>query len=226
MTPTSAGSDFTSASFRFLEDLEENNDRAWFTANRSVYEQRLRDPFTQVLEEASERLAGSAMPLVGGSATMFRINRDLRFSADKSPYSTHVSGVLTTTGRKDAASALVYLHLDAPGGFMAAGLYQPSVSRLEPLRRAIVEKDEAFDAVLAALDEVGLVLDRSDATRAMPRGFADGSADRHAPSVRLRNFMVTAPLQRRDWTSGAIPDRIATFALGARPLMSFIEAHP
>jgi len=226
VTRGAASSGFANVSFRFLEDLEENNDRAWFTANRSVYEQRLRDPFTEVLEEATELLAGSAMPLVGGSATMFRINRAVRFSADKSPYSTHVSGVLTTTGRKDIASALVYLHLDASGGFMAAGLYRPPVSRLEPLRRAMVEKEEVFDAVLAALAEAGLGLDRSDATRAMPRGFADAAAHRHAPCVRLRNFMVTAPVKRLDWTSGAMPDRIATFALGARPLMSFIQAYP
>ena len=216
---------FSEASFTFLEELESHNTRQWFAKHRNIYEESLRLPFADTLEEASRKLARTKSPLLGGEHTMFRIQRDIRFTADKSPYSTHVSGVLTKTGRKDVDSTLVYVHLDSSGGFIAGGLHQPRAARLEPIRRSMLDDPGAFARVLSQLKKADLQLDDSEATKTMPRGFADAVDHRFAEYVRLKNLMVTVPLQPSDWITGQPAKRIADFAMAVAPLRSFIDAH-
>ena len=216
---------FSKASFTFLEDLEVHNNRQWFSKHRSIYEESLRLPFADTLEEASRMLARTKNPLLGGEHTMFRIQRDVRFSPDKTPYSTHVSGVLTKTGRKDVDGTLVYVHLNASGGFIAAGLHQARATRLEPVRRSMLDDERAFARVLNQLDKADLKLDDSEATKAMPRGFADAVDHRFAEYVRLKNLIVTVPLRPSEWISGRPAQRIADFAKASAPLLSFIDAH-
>jgi uncharacterized protein (TIGR02453 family) len=104
------------------------------------------------------RTCHHGMTFVGNEKTMFRVSRDVRFSNDKSPYSTHVSGVLTPSGTKSEASPLIYLHMEAHGGFAVAGLYHPPTDRLDALRESILENSEEFSEILNSLAESGLVL--------------------------------------------------------------------
>lgn len=83
MTPAHA---FDAQSFAFLETLAAHNDRGWFTANKAVFTTRLEQPFVHLLETLSNRLADASRPLSGSKATVFRMNRDVRFSEDKRPY--------------------------------------------------------------------------------------------------------------------------------------------
>jgi uncharacterized protein (TIGR02453 family) len=216
---------FSREAFRFLEHLDVNNNREWFAENRSTYVQQLKEPFAEVLMEASRLLAKARIPLKGGEQTTFRINRDVRFSADKTPYSTHVSGVLTRTGRKDLASALVYVNLNEAGGFLAGGLYRPQVSRLEPIRRGMVAHEKNFISVVNNLHLAGLELDDSETTKTMPKGFADLADHPQAPWIRLKNIMATRPMSQRDWTSGAAPQLLAEFTLSVSPLLDFLDKH-
>ncbi|MEM1370834.1 MAG: DUF2461 domain-containing protein, partial [Pseudomonadota bacterium] len=110
---------FDKAAFTFLRRLAINNNREWFNDNKTIYKSELEAPMQALLEELSSRLTQLPIPLSGGPKTMFRINRDVRFSNDKSPYKTNVSAVLTPTGTKQHDGGLVYLHLDATGGFAA-----------------------------------------------------------------------------------------------------------
>jgi uncharacterized protein (TIGR02453 family) len=213
---------FSAESFQFLADLEGNNDRAWFDAHRDVHRRSLQEPFARLLEDVTVRLAASPVPLRGGERTMFRINRDVRFSADPSPYNTHVSGLLTASGTKSESGGLVYVHLDAAGGHLAGGLYKPTASRLEPVRRAMVEQPELLDRVLAALSRADLSLDTSEATRSMPRGFTEHADHRHAGVIKLRNLMVLEPLDHDAWTDD-VPGRLERFALDVAPLLHFID---
>lgn len=223
MSRQSESRGFTRESFTFLEALEVNNNREWFNQHREMYEHNLREPFIDVLEGATEALAKARIPFQGGEQTMFRINRDVRFSTDKSPYSTHLSGVLTPTGRKDLAQALIYLQLNSDGGLLAAGLYRPDVARLTPLRHAMLDEQAGFARVLGSLRKSSLALDDEESTRTMPRGFAAHADHPHAPYVRMKNIMVTVSLTRNDWISGSIPQRIASFASDVKLLVGFIN---
>src|ERR1044072_1345885 len=107
---------FTRDAFKFLRELRENNDRAWFAANKERYEKYVRQPALKFVSGFSPRLAKISPHLVadprpvGGS--LFRIHRDTRFSRDKSPYKTHL-GVhfFHDTGKKAPSVPGFYLHI-------------------------------------------------------------------------------------------------------------------
>lgn len=212
---------FSPTSFSFLDDLALNNNRDWFVSNKGIFERSLETPFIHLLEALSNRLSDMDRPLSGGAATVFRMNRDIRFSADKRPYKTNLSGILTPSGTKKEAGGLVYLHLDSAGGFAAAGFYNLSPAELGPIRDAMVEQAEAFDRVKASLAKAGRDLDRSDSLTSMPKGFADHAEHRHAPEIRLKSLMVRQPLPKESWLSGDVVDLVERLARDAAPLLAF-----
>ena len=213
---------FTKEAFDVLEEFSVNNTKEWFAENKSRYEATVRKPFANLLLGVSEDLAATDLPFSGGEKTMFRVNRDVRFSADKSPYSTHVSGLLTPSGTKSEAGALLYIHLEEGGGFAVGGLYNPPTSRLGELRTAMIEKEKDFQVCLDQLQSADLSLDRSDATKTMPRGFNEFADHRFANHIKLKNLMVRIELSKQDWVSEGLAQRLKEFALSARPLFTFL----
>lgn len=114
-----SGNGFTDRSFAWFEGLRADNSTDWFDEHRDTYADHVRDPFVALLEELSVALSGSSLPLRGGSQTMFRTHRDLRFTDDPRPYNEQVSALLTRDGTKDEAGPLLYLeqlvaHRDLP----------------------------------------------------------------------------------------------------------------
>ena len=212
---------FTEAAFDLLAGLAENNRKDWFDSRRDRIAAELRAPFALTLEAISDRLRGGPARLRGGRATMFRMMRDVRFSKDKSPYNDHVSGLLTRSGAKDQTGGLVYLRLDAGGGFAAAGFYRLPPAALGPIRDAIVVDPEAFRRALDDLGQAGLALSDADSLTAMPRGYGEHAGAWFAPHLRRTSFIAQASLSHADWTSGAVVERVATLAEGAAPLLAF-----
>lgn len=212
---------FTEASFRFLDGLARNNTRDWFTAHKPDFQDRLEAPFVHLLEALSNRLSDLDRPLSGGAATMFRMNRDVRFSADKRPYKTNVSGLLTPSGTKKEAGGLVYVQLESTGGFAAAGFYNLSPAQLGPIRDAMVADAEVFDRVKEGLAKAGRDLDRTDSLTSMPKGFSEHAEHRHAPELRLKSLIVRQSLPRESWLSGKVADLVEALARDAAPLLAF-----
>ena len=152
---------------------------------------------------------------------MFRMNRDVRFSKDKTLYKTNVSGMLTPSGTKSEVSSIVYLHLQLGGGFVAAGYYNLSPKQLIPIRDAIVERAERFDEVLAELSQSGRRLDDDKMLASMPRGYAQHFEHRHAKHIRRKSLLIHQPLGEDDWISGDVIDHIERLARDAMPILTF-----
>lgn len=216
-------SQISQTSFRILSELSQNNNKEWFDTNKTAYQEHVRKPFATLLENLSRQLADHGMTFVGNEKTMFRVNRDVRFSNDKSPYSTHVSGVLTPSGTKSEASPLIYLHMEAHGGFAVAGLYHPPTDRLDALRESILENSEEFSEILNSLAESGLVLDASEATKNMPRAFTSFAEHQLADVIKLKNMMVRIEFPMEDWISPDLASKLATFAQASSPLLQFLS---
>ncbi len=90
---------FGPAAFQFLRDLGRHNEKAWFEANREVYEREVREPMRRLVEALDARLGGIAPEIVGDpKRSMFRIHRDVRFSQNKSPYKTNAGAWLYPEG--------------------------------------------------------------------------------------------------------------------------------
>ena len=123
----------------FLRDLKAHNDRGWFESNRPRYE-AARAAFEGLVGDLISRF-GAVDDLCGASPRdcVFRINRDIRFSADKSPYKTSMGALLGPSGRKSGVRSY-YLHLEPDGNSMlAGGLHSPEPGELAKIRRAIEE---------------------------------------------------------------------------------------
>lgn len=212
---------FTPRSFELLEELEANNEKAWYDEHRQEFDTYLRKPFALVLELATERLEDTELPLAGGAKTMFRQNRDIRFSKNKSPYSTHVSGLLTPSGTKVEKDGVVYLHLDRSGGLIASGFYQLKAAELAPFRDSILDDSDAFSQVLAELKQAGLALRDEKTLKSMPRGYEEHSEHDHADYLKLKSFVTQTPLTKSAWLDEAIVDRIVDYAKSCAPLLEF-----
>ena len=214
---------FTPKSFELLEGLAENNEKAWYAEHKSDFETYLRHPFARVLELAAEQLADTEMPLAGGAKTMFRQHRDIRFSQDKSPYSTHVSGLLTPSGTKSDKEGVFYLHLDASGGMMACGFYKLKAGELGPIRDRIIDQPQLFADVLAQLDQAGLALSEDEKLKSMPQGYKEHDDHEYAHYLKLKSFVTKTDLPKRVWLNDDLVERIVSYVSGCQALLEFCK---
>jgi uncharacterized protein (TIGR02453 family) len=224
-----AFSGFGAEGLKFLRALAFHQEKAWYEANKDTYIAQLRDPMAALVTDVAAALAKKRIPLTGDAkGSLFRINRDVRFSKDKSPYKTHVGAVLTPTGRKqDMRRGVLYLHVDPTGSFMAAGFYMPEPPDLLACRRAIVAQPRSFATLEKKLAAGSLELGREGAMKRLPRGFEDHAA--LAPALLLKSFITRREVADRDLRAAKLVDQVVQFAADARPLLDWgtraIEAH-
>ncbi|MGH8875660.1 MAG: DUF2461 domain-containing protein, partial [Acidimicrobiia bacterium] len=120
---------FSPALFSFLRDLEANNEREWFKANKDRYERHVKEPALQFVADIAPHLRRISTHLVadprpaGGS--LFRIQRDTRFSKDKSPYKTYVGIRFGHEAGGDVHAPGFYLHLEPGSCYFGMGVWQP-----------------------------------------------------------------------------------------------------
>lgn len=172
---------FTQGALRFFRQLEKNNNKPWFEAHRAEYEQEVREPMRELIGEMNTRFARFAPEMYGDPIRgMFRINRDIRFSRDKSPYKTHAACWFHHQAAKrnvgseaSEGSAGFYFHLQ-PGGrsFVGGGLWMPPRPQLNKIRDAIADNPAGFARTVRKLDSYG-GLDDETMLKRMPRGFAE-----------------------------------------------------
>jgi uncharacterized protein (TIGR02453 family) len=214
---------FSPETFDFLEELEANNNREWFNAHKARFQEYVESPFLDLIDAVTFRLQETAVPLSGSKKTLFRMNRDVRFSEDKSPYKTNIAALLTPSGTKSEAEGLMYVQIGAAGAFIALGLYRASPKQLAPIRDAIVADAEAFDAVVRDLSSAGLSFWDEDSLIGMPRGYAEYSDHRHAWAIRLKTLVTKEELSREACLDPDFHERVSRFAQGAMPLMGFLR---
>jgi uncharacterized protein (TIGR02453 family) len=221
---------FSKDALAFFKAVHFHQNREWFSENRALYENEVKAPMLALLEDLSARFADEEIPLRGDAKSMFRINRDIRFSKDKRPYQTHTSAVMTRSGGKND-HGLLYIHVtadglaswdDAPeGSFMAAGFYQPDADRLNAIRNAIRRKPKAFQEMEAKLKKARLRLSTESQLTRVPRGFEDMKEGAVEGAIRLKNFIVEEPIAEAVVTSGRLPDTLVKFIRRALPLLEF-----
>ena len=170
-------SGFSPKAFKFFEELTNNQNRVWFLEHRSDYEEYVREPMKSFTEALSESLANKEIPIWGDpKRSLFRINRDARFSKDKHPYNIHASGLFTRTGDKHSPGVL-YFRLDPLGIRCAAGYLQPEAHILKKLRRGILDNPAAWISLEKSLKRKGYELDYSYTLTRIPRGFENVSVE-------------------------------------------------
>lgn len=214
---------FSTESLDFLQDLEVHNDRDWFAANRGRYESHLKAPMQRFITDVAEPLRRVSPHFVadpsGNGGSMFRIHRDVRFSADKSPYKTNVGAHFRHELARDAHAPGFYLHVEPGNGFFGAGMWLPPTSVLTAIRTRIVEEPAEWKRTRRASERAGLTLDGEQLKRA-PRGF-----DPDHPLIddlRRKSFVVVAPLDEATLTGDDLLAVYAESLTAAKPFVRFL----
>jgi uncharacterized protein (TIGR02453 family) len=219
------GSGITPQLFRFLRDLRQHNDREWFEANKQRYEDHVREPllafidqFAGPLVQISPHFRAEARKS-GGS--LFRIFRDVRFSADKSPYKTNAGVHFRHENARDAHAPGFYLHLEPGEVFMAAGLWHPDPAAANQIRAAIADQPERWVSAKQdpAFLKAGFQL-AGDSAKRPPPGF-----DRDHPlleDLMRRDFIAVADLTESAVCAAGFPAAFAGRCRSAVPFMRFL----
>lgn len=210
--------------FEFLTDLGDNNDRAWFAANRDRYRRHVLEPslafveaFAPVLETISPHLR--AEPKASGGS-LFRIQRDTRFSADKSPYKTNVGIHFRHERARDAHAPGLYLHIGPGEVFAGGGIWHPPTAELNRIRERIVEDPDGW----AAATRQGPFAERlemgGDSLKRVPR-WAD-PAHPYAEDLKRKDVFGWAELDEDDVVAPGFIDEYAAICRAAAPLLAFL----
>ncbi len=134
--------------FKFLKELKTNNTKEWFDANRVKYN-ALKKEFEDFINLAIGEIAVFDKDVLQttAKASIFRINRDIRFSNDKAPYKTNFGAFIAKGGRK-GINAGYYIHIEPGEGFLAGGIYMPSAPMLKAIRTEIYECIDEFKDII------------------------------------------------------------------------------
>lgn len=182
------------STFQFIKDLKANNNKEWFEANRKVYQKAKEDFLAQVqalihgLEGIDEEIAFAKLD---PKKCIFRINRDTRFSADKSPYKTNM-GAWFSAGAKGLQRAGYYLHLEDGGCFLAGGMYMPEAEALKKVRQEIHYNYKDLQGILTELSFQNFFprsLDPDMKLKKAPQGYKEDN-----PAIellKLKSFTVS-----------------------------------
>lgn len=160
---------------RFLKQLSKNNNRDWFQANKSRYEEELLEPSLAFIAAMADPIAKisphfRAVPKrMGGS--LMRIYRDLRFAKDKSPYKTNVGIQFRHKAGKDVHAPGFYFHIDPNEVFLGAGIWHPDSKTLGKIRRAIDEDPVAWKHATTGKAFRSRFQPEGDSLKRPPQGF-------------------------------------------------------
>ena len=211
--------------FRFLRDLKKHNDRDWFKANQTRYDEEVKLPalqfiaaFAGPLEKISPHLVADPRP-VGGS--LFRIHRDVRFSKDKSPYKTHTGIHFRHEAAKDAHAPGLYLHLEPGNVFVGAGIWHPDGPTTAAIRDAIVDDPAQWKKATAAKSFRDAWELDGESLKRPPRGY-----DPEHPFVedlKRKSFIAVANWTEKDVCSPGFGARLAREWKKTAPLLRFVS---
>ena len=193
----------------FLSELEDNNDRDWFKANRARYDDHLVLP--------ARELAGQLADL--GEPHLFRPYNDTRFHM-RPPIKEQLGLAIGYGG-----AGGYYVELSMDGLLVAAGLHRPAADQLERFRRAIDDgrKAASFERALRTAAAEGLTLTEPELKRA-PRGYPQDHA--RIDRLRLKSVTVSRRHELGPWLHKPKADKLVKTQLdAARPLVAWLARH-
>ncbi len=197
----------TAAYSQFFSDLAQNNEREWFQANKKRYEQHVKKPFTQLIDTLIPQIQELDKDIiVQAKDTLFRINRDVRFSKDKTPYNVIMKAGLAAGGRKSELPGF-YLGIDANEIHVGGGMFGVSTERLQKIRAYLVANQEEFLEIISAEPFVSHFANLlGERLKRAPKGF---DVDINAfPFVLNKQFYAMARLNLAEYIDKPDLDKI------------------
>ncbi len=201
---------FPVEAIEFFEGLEADNTKAYWSDNKSAYEEIVRAPMEALLVDVSGSRAGE------DAGKIFRPYRDVRFSKDKTPYKTNIAGTFATGG---------YVSLDADGFRVGTGYYMMAKDQLASFREAIDdERGPELEKLIEKLRSKDLEVTAHDTLKTAPRGYP-----KDHPRIEL--LRMKGCIAWRTWEIGAWLDtpepvtRVRDFLKTAKPLVTWLDTN-
>jgi uncharacterized protein (TIGR02453 family) len=219
ITPKFAG--FAPDAMKFFRRLRNNNHRDWFLKHKEHYETVLVAPMRALVFEIADALSDAGIPITPNhKSPVMRIYRDVRFSANKTPYKTAISAYLRRGGEGVHAGG-VFLQFSDKERFIAMGFWLPERELLNAWRHRIASKPKEFLKMTATLHKHGHSLDGEGALRRLPRGFDAHAQSPVAEYLKLNSFFVMEEVSEAQLRSGKLVADVRKFAAATRPLLEY-----
>ena len=213
------------STIKFLKDLKKNNSKEWFDKNRKVYE-AAKDDFASLVNNVINQFGKNDETIATLTAKdcMFRINRDVRFSKDKSPYKTNLGAAFTKGGKK-AIVAGYYFHCEPGQAFVGGGLWMPDADVVKKVRQEIdysfdefskIIKNKKFIAQYKSLE----ITDETSLTRE-PKGY-----EKNNPAIqfiKLKSWLAMSSLTDAELTDKNLTKKIVAAFEALQPLIEFLN---
>ncbi|MBC8046420.1 MAG: DUF2461 domain-containing protein [Fimbriimonadaceae bacterium] len=207
----------------FLKKLKSNNNKEWFDKNRKTYETAKANflEFTTSLIKEVEKF-DRELKGIEAKKTIFRINRDIRFSKDKSPYKVNLGTGFSKGGKLDNTAGY-YFHLQPGESFCAGGCYMPMPPQLSAIRQEIDYNFPAFKKMLSAKEfkKYYSNLDTIEKLKTVPKGY---SADNPALEyLKHKSFIVSKYYADKEITSEKFLSEITNAYKALHPMVNFLN---
>jgi uncharacterized protein (TIGR02453 family) len=208
---------------KFLKQLAKNNQKEWFDANRKTYEAG-KTEFEAIVKSVIDKSVLFDPKLAGLEAKkcLFRINKDVRFSKDKSPYKLNMGASINPGGKKSEIPGY-YIHVEPGKSFLAGGSYQPMPDVLAAIRQEIDYNTAEFKKILNAKDFKTYFkeLEQEGKLKTAPKGYA-----KDHPEISLlqhKNFIMIHYLKDEDVLNKNFPAYAAKVFKAMLPMNEFLR---
>lgn len=192
----------------FYEGLEADNTKTYWNEHRAFYDEQVKGPMLALLDELAPEF---------GEGKVFRPYRDVRFSADKTPYKTNIGAMVGTCG---------YAHLGADGLAAGRGYYVMAKDQLDRYRRSVVADatGAALEDVIADLVKVGYEVTAHDTLKTAPRGYPKDHP--RIELLRMKGLAAWKQWEPAAWLGTATAkDRLVAFYRAAQPLQDWLDTN-
>ena len=199
---------WSSDAVEFFEGLEMDNSRDYWHAHKAIYDEKVRRPMEELLDELATEF---------GEGKIFRPNRDVRFSLDKSPYKTNIAGTLAKGG---------YVSFSADGLGGGSGMYMPMPDQLERLRAAIADNRSgaAIEKLVNAVTAKGIEVSAHDTLKTAPKGYPKDHP--RIELLRMKGMITWKQWPIASWVGTAkAKDRILEVLHAAKPINAWLDKH-
>lgn len=195
-------------SFNFLVDLRLNNDRIWFNNNKEYYQSALGE-FESFINEMIPALKSfdASIDVSSAKECMFRIYKDVRFSANKDPYKTNFGAYIVRGGRKSPFAGY-YIHFEPDSSFIGGGIYMPQPDVLMKLRTHVLNHTDEFKKIIYSdkfVSAFGTLMDEK--LKTPPKGFPKDHPD--IALAQYKSYAVGHNIPNEMWSE---PDLINKFS--------------
>lgn len=208
----------------FLEKIRKNNDREWFARNRNLYESA-KTEFETFVQELIGKITEFDPILKGleANSCIFRINRDTRFSHDKSPYKTNFGAFIVRGGRKNGDRfAGYYLHLEPGSCMVAGGAYMPPTPWLSAIREKIAENPSDFIKIISSRrfkEAFGNLT--GEKLKTTPKGYP--SDHPQIDLLRHKSYLVVSEITDKEVTDPGFMSKVIQLFKAMKPLNDYLN---